>query len=355
MPGVPKVGKIGKILNKDLVPFTRQLASMSAAGMTIMDSVMTLEANTKNPEFRKVVTYLRETIEGGQPISDGMAEFPRIFDDMYVNMVRAGEQSGEFESILHRLALIVNSASKLRKKIKGALTYPIVVTSLALTIAFCLIQFVVPVFAKMFSDFGRPLPGLTQALVDMSEFTKNWWFVILPALAAAIWLFVRWKRTEAGRLKFDTFKLRIPVMGELAQKGAVARLCRLLSEMLGAGMPILKALKVVSGAFGNRALELGILAARDEVEQGRMLHVALEGKPFMPDMLVRMLAAGEKSGRMQDMLGSVADTYEDEVEAMIAQLTALMEPFIMIFMGLIIGTIVVALFLPIFQLGSVVG
>ena len=353
MAGVPKVGKVKKILEKDLVPFTRQLSSMIGAGMSLMDSIVTIEHGIRNPEFRKCVVYMREQVEQGSALSVAMSAYPKIFDQMYVNMVIAGEQSGHFDGILRRLTTIIQDTASLRRKIKSALTYPKVVVSISLLIAGGLIQFVVPTFGNMFKDFGRPLPGLTQALLDIAEFVKAYWYIVLGVGAVVLFAFRKWVGTESGRLAWDGFKLRIPVFGELALKGAIARFSRLLGEMLNAGIPILKALEVVSGSLDNRVLEKSVLDARTEVEQGRQLNVALEGKPFMPDMMVRMIAAGERSGRMQDMLDSVATTYDEEVSVMIASLTALMEPFIMVAMGAIIGTIVIALFLPIFQLPSV--
>lgn len=353
MSDIPKIGKVKKILEKDLVPFTRQLSSMIGAGMSLMDAIMTIEHGIRNPEFRKCVGYLREKVEQGAALSVAMAAFPKVFDQMYVNMVIAGEQSGNFDGILRRLTTIIQDAASLRRKIKSALTYPKVVVSIALLIAGGLIQFVVPTFGNMFKDFGRPLPGLTQALLDIAEFVKAYWYYVLGGIVFAVIAFRKWVGTASGRLIWDAFTLRIPIFGELALKGAIARFSRLLGEMLSAGIPILKALEVVSGSLDNHVLEKSVLDARAEVEQGNPLNVALNGKPFMPDMMVRMIAAGEKSGRMQDMLDSVASTYDEEVAVMIASLTALMEPFIMVAMGAIIGTIVIALFLPIFQLPSV--
>ena len=326
---------------------------MLAAGMTILAAIQTLEEQCENPEFRKVLQHLGKVIEGGSPISDGLAEYAQLFDDMYVNMVIAGEQSGEFAPILRRLGLILSSASRLQRKVKSAMTYPTVIVCIAFVLAGGLIQFVVPIFAEMFSDFGKQLPWLTQKLVNISDFVKSWWYVILPACAVAIGVIRSWKRTTAGRLKWDEWKLRLPVFGVLNQKVAIGRFCRLLAQMVAAGVPILKALKVVAGSLGNTVLEKSILAARQEVEQGNQMSPSLEGKPYIPVLMVRMLAAGEKSGKVEEMLDSVADAYDEEVESMLSTLTSLMEPFLMVFLGLIIGTIVLAMFLPIFNLASV--
>ena len=352
MAEVPKIKGAKKIAANEVIPFTRQLASMIGAGMPILPTMQTLEEQCANPEFKKVLTHMRATIEGGEPISKSLAAFPKIFDDMYVNMVVAGEQSGEFAGILKRLASILGSASRLRKKVKSAMTYPTVIVSIALLLAAGLIQFVVPVFAEMFSGFGKELPWLTQKLVDVSQFVKNWWYIIGGVIVGGVFIFKRWKSTNAGHLAFDRFKLKLPVFGILNQKAAIGRFCRLLAQMVAAGVPILKSLEVVAGSLDNFVLENSVLAARREVEQGNQLSPSLQGKPFMPVLMIRMLAAGEKAGKVEDMLESVADSYDEEVEVMLATLTSLMEPFLMVFLGAIIGTIVTAMFLPIFNLGS---
>ena len=352
MAEVPKIRRARKIAATEVIPFTRQLASMIGAGMPILPAIQTLEEQCANPEFKKVLSHMLATIEGGNPISQSLAAFPVLFDDMYVNMVIAGEQSGEFAGILKRLATILGSASRLRKKVKSAMTYPTVIISIALLMAGGLIQFVVPVFAEMFSGFGKPLPALTQTLVDISEFVKGNWYYLLGGLVVAVFVFKKWKATKKGRYQFDELKLKLPVFGQLTLKSSIGRFCRLLAQMTNAGVPILKSLKVVAMSIGNHVLEESILAARKEVEQGNQLNIALDGKPYMPIIMVRMIAAGEKAGRLEDMLDSVADAYDEEVEAMLATLTALMEPFLMVFLGVVIGTIVLAMFLPIFNMGS---
>ena len=355
MADIPKIKGVKKIVAKEVIPFTRQLASMIGAGMPILTTMQTLEEQCDNPEFKKVLMHIRATIEGGEPMSRALSAFPKVFDDMYVNMVVAGEQSGEFAGILKRLAAILTSSSRLRKKVKSAMTYPTVIISIALIMSACLIQFVVPIFAEMFSGFGKPLPALTQSLVDISEFVKGNWYFVIGGVAVFVFLFKRWKATAKGRYQFDEMKLKMPVFGQLNLKSSIGRFCRILAQMTNAGVPILKSLKVVAGSIGNHVLEESILAARKEVEQGNQLNIALDGKPYMPIIMVRMIAAGEKAGRLEDMLDSVADSYDEEVEAMLTTLTALMEPFLMVFLGAVIGTIVLAMFLPIFNMGSLAG
>ena len=352
MADIPKIKGAKKIAKTEVVPFTRQLASMIGAGMPILSTIQTLEEQCSNPEFKKVLTHLKDTIEGGDPLSRGLAAFPALFDDMYVNMVVAGEQSGEFAGILKRLGSIMQATARLRGKVKSAMTYPTVIVSIALLLAAGLIQFVVPIFAEMFSGFGKPLPALTQTLVDISDFVKGNWYYVLGAVVVAVVSFRKWKSTERGHYQFDEFKLKMPVFGQLNLKSGIGRFCRLLAQMTNAGVPILKSLEVVARSVGNRVLEKSILDARKEVEQGNQLNVALDGKPYMPIIMVRMIAAGEKAGKVEDMLDSVADSYDEEVEALLSTLTALMEPFLMVFLGAIIGTIVMAMFMPIFNMGS---
>jgi len=352
MAGVIKIKGAKKIVQKELVPFTKQLASMNGAGMSILTTMQTLEEQCEQPEFKKVLQHILKSIEGGEPMSKGLAAFPQIFDEMYVNMVLAGEQSGEFAGILKRLAAILQSGSRLRQKVKSAMTYPTVILSIALLMCWGLIQFIVPIFAEMFSGFGKDLPALTQLMVDISDFGKNWWYVIIPCIAGAIYAFKQWKKTERGRYKFDEFMLKMPVFGQLNLKSSIGRFTRLLAQMINAGVPILKSLDVVAGSLGNHVLERSVLLARKEVEQGNQLNTALTGKPYMPVLMIRMIAAGEKAGRMEDMLNSVADAYDEEVETLLSTLTSLMEPFLMVFLGAIIGTVVMAMFMPIFNMGS---
>lgn len=350
-----KVGGIGQIKKKELIPFTRQTASMLNAGMSILSSVSTLEEQTSHAGFRIVLRNLRENIESGMPFSDGLRLFPRIFDDMYVNMVAAGEKSGQFAAVLKRLAIMMDASARLLRKVKSAMAYPIVVLSLALVIAAGIITFVVPVFKEMFAGFGSKLPLPTQILVDMSNFIRHNWYYLLGGIGATVFFFKKWLASASGRYKFDHLLLKLPVFGDLTQKVAVARFCRLFAQMLSSGVPILDAMQVVARSMGNKVIEAAILSARSGIEQGNTLSSSLENKPCLPVLMIRMIAAGEKSGRIDEMLESVADTYDDEVETTLATLTSLMEPLLMVFLGVLIGGIVVALFLPIFKLGTVVG
>jgi type IV pilus assembly protein PilC len=355
-PRLPRVRISGvrQIKKRELIPFTRQTASMLNAGMSILSAISTLEEQCAHVGFRIVLRSLRESIESGEPFSQGLRMFPRIFDDMYVNMVSAGEKSGQFAVVLKRLAIMMDASARLLRKVKSALTYPIVVLSLALLIASGLITFVVPVFKEMFEGFGASLPGPTQLLVTTSDFIRAHFLLVLDVLITVGFVFRKWQQSPSGRLSFDRFVLKLPIFGPLMQKVAVARFCRLFAQMLTSGVPILDAMHVVAKSMGNKVIELAILSSRAGVEQGNTLSASLEGKPCLPLLMIRMIAAGEKSGRIDEMLESVAETYDDEVEVTLATLTSLMEPFLMVFLGIVIGGIVIAMFLPIFKIGTVV-
>ncbi len=347
-----KVRGARRIVKRELVPFTKQLASMNGAGLSILTTLQTLEEQAENPEFKHLLKQLLKTIESGEPLSKGLSEYPQVFDELYINMTMAGEQSGQFALVMRRLASILENSARLRRRVKSAMAYPTVVLSIAVLLCWGLIQFVVPTFAEMFADAGKPLPALTQALVDFADFIKHRWSFVIGAMVLGVGGFRRWRRTERGRFAFDEFMLKVPVFGELRHKASIGRFARLLSQMMSAGVPILKALAVTAGSLDNYVLEKSIRDARLEVEQGNQLNTALAGKPYMPIILIRMIAAGEKSGQIDEMLTSVADAYDEEVETLLSTLTALMEPFLMVFLGGIIGTVVVAMFLPIFNMGS---
>lgn len=349
-----RVSGIGQIKKRELIPFTRQMASMLNAGMSILSAISTLQEQTAHPGFKFVLKTIRDNVESGMPFSEGLRVFPKVFDEMYVNMVAAGEKSGQFAIVLKRLAVMMDASARLMRKVKSALTYPCVVLSLALIIAAGMVTFVVPVFKEMFAGFGAKLPAPTQLLVTLSDFIRGHWIVLVSVITVSIFGLRKWLATPAGRVKFDQFMLKLPVFGPLTQKVAVSRFCHLFAQMLTSGVPILDAMQIVAKSMGNKIIEAAILSARSGVEQGNTLSSSLEGKPCLPVLMIRMIAAGEKSGRIDEMLESVGETYDDEVEVTLATLTSLMEPFLMVFLGVVIGGIVVAMFLPIFKLGTVV-
>lgn len=350
-----RVTGVKRIVNSELVPFSRQLASMLRAGMSLVVSLATIEEQVAHPGFRGVVTSVRETVEGGGSFSDGLTRFPKIFDDLYVNIVRSGERSGQFAEAMARLSTLLDASAKLKRKVKSALAYPTIVMTMALSIAAAMIIFVMPIFAGMFADFGQKLPGPTQFLMNTSDFIRGYWWLILIVAGGCFYAFKAWKKTDRGAFLFDRFKLRLPVFGALNQRVSVARFASIFSQMIHSGVPILDALRIVASACGNRVVGLSILEARNTVEQGEPLSRGLERKEGIPLLVVRMVAAGERSGKLDDMLDNIAQTYEDEVETMLATLTSLMEPILMAFLGVLIGGIVISMYLPIFKMSSIVG
>ncbi len=349
-----KIRGAQKIIRTDLPPFSRQMAAMLSAGMPIVASLETLEEQALNPNFKIALGEVKRSIEGGASFSESLQQLPEIFDVLYVNMVRAGEQSGQFAETMKRIGELLEATARLRRKVKSAMTYPIVVLTMALVIATGMIIFIVPVFASMFQDFGGKLPAPTQFLVDLSSGIKHYAVIIVPSIILAVWGFRKWKKTLAGAWAMDRFALKAPVIGVLVQKVAVARFSRTLSQLVQSGVPILNALEIVAKAAGNLVIESAIMDARRAVEHGDTLSSGLDGKECIPTLMVRMLAAGEKTGKVDEMLASVADTFDDEVETMLASLTSLLEPLLMVFLGVIIGGIVVCMFLPIFKMTEVI-
>ena len=343
-----------KIQSQELPNFTRQIAAMMGAGVPIVASLDALEQQTLNPNFKTVLHDVKLAIEAGASFSEALAQFPAVFDDLYVNMVRSGEAGGQLSESMVRVAGFLESSAKLRRKVKSAMTYPIIVLCVALTIALGMVIFIVPIFASLFKDLGAKLPAPTQFLVNMSDFLRHYAIILVPCIFGASWAFKKWAKTETGHFAMDRFYLQAPVFGTLVMKVAMARFARTLAQLIRSGVPILSALETVAGATGNKVVGKAIMEARTSVERGEPLSSALTGKACIPNMLLRMMAAGEQTGRVDDMMDSVADFYDSEVESALSGLTALIEPLLMVFLGVVVGGILVGLFMPIFRLGEVV-
>jgi len=353
----PKKGYVPgarKIVDRELPAFSRQLAAMLSAGMPIVTSLDTLAEQANSPNMRGLILALKESIEAGRSLSEAVARFPSVFNDLYVNMVRGGEASGMLPETISRLASLLEDSAKLRRKVKSAMTYPIIVLSIALIITVGLITFIVPVFAGMYKEFGSELPGPTQFLVDLSQSFRRWGPYALVFLILGIFLFKRWKATPAGGYAVDRILIHMPLFGPLILKVAVARFARVFSQLIKSGVPIMEALQIVAGAGGNKVIEKAILTGRNFVERGETLSAGLAEEPLLPKMLVRMLAAGEKTGKMDEMMESLAGFYEDEVNAAIAGLTSMIEPLLMVFLGVVVGGIMVCMFLPIFRMAEAI-
>ncbi len=343
-----------KIVLELLPGFSRQLGAMLSAGMPIVASLEAQEEQTDNPNFKAVIRQVRLTIENGAALSEGLRLFPSIFDDLYCNMVKGGETGGQIAETIQRLAGFLESSARLRRKVKSALMYPTIVLCIALALAVAMIVFIVPVFGSMFADFGAELPGPTQFLMNVSDKVKQFGVFIVFLVAGGVVLFKKWKNTPQGAYQFDAFVLRFPVFGELAIKVASARFARSFGEMIRSGVPIMSALDIVSGATGNKVTDSIVAKMRKSVEIGDPLSAAMINQTTFPIALTRMLQAGEKTGRIDEMMDNIADFYDDEVETMLSGLTSLMEPLLMVFLGVVIGGIVLCMFLPIFKMGEIV-
>ena len=351
---LPLVRGAKKIRQKELSIFTRQIAAMLSSGMPLVQALTAMEEQTENKNFKQVVAGVRSRVEGGMMYSESLAYYPSVFDELYVNMMRAGEIGGILPDTCERVATFLESSNRLLAKVKSALMYPSVVIAVAMILATALIMFVVPVFVSMFADFDAKLPGLTQALLDFSHLLTGYWYIAITVVAGLVYGFKRYYRTDRGQYNIDKLKLKVPGVGELATKVAISRFASTFAQLMHSGVQIVESLEIVGLATGNRVIGDSLLNARKTIEEGQPLSQALEPNPYYPRMLIHMLAAGEKSGQVEEMMDKVSEFYDSEVETMLAGLTSLIEPLLMVFVGIIIGTIVVAMFLPIFKMSEIV-
>ncbi len=343
-----------KIRLKELPIFTRQLSAMLSSGMPLVQSVVALEEQTENKQFEKVLNGVRTMVEGGSMYSDSLENFPQVFDELYVNMMRAGETGGMLAETCDRVAVFLEDSNRLRGKVKSAMMYPTVVMSVALTISTCLIIWVVPVFAGMFGGFGAELPGPTQALMNVSEFIKGYWYIVVAAIAAGIYSIRRYAATESGAIAIDRMKLHFPMLGTLARKIAITRFSSTFAQLMSSGVPIIQAMSIVGVATGNKVIGKAILDARESVEQGNTISSTLKENTEFPSMLIHMLNAGEQTGKMEEMLSKLSEFYQEEVNTMLEGLTSMLEPLLMVVIGVLIGGIVLCMFLPIFKMSELV-
>ena len=343
-----------KVTGKDIVIFTRQMSTMIDAGLPLVQCLEILEKQQSNPTFKKVLGDVRIDVESGSTLADAMRKHPKVFDKLFTNMIEAGETGGILDTILSRLAAFMEKSMALKKRIKGAMTYPTICLAIAVLILGIILVFVVPVFKKMFEDFGSTLPAPTQFVVDMSDFFKsNTVYMIIAAVLVGV-LFKKVYSTEKGQLFFDRTFLRLPVVGILIRKVAVAKFTRTLSTMLQSGVPILEALQVVARTAGNKIIERAVIRTGDAIAEGRPIAEPLEESGVFPNMVVQMINVGESVGALDTMLEKIADFYDEEVDQAVDNLTAMIEPFMMVFLGGMIGGLVVAMYLPIFKIASVV-
>jgi len=343
-----------KIVLNELPMFTRQLGAMLSAGMPLVQTLSALEAQITNKVFKQVVAGIRLQIEGGSMFSEALCQYPSIFNELYVSLIRAGESGGILTESAEQIATFLEANGKLRRKVKSAMMYPLIVMSLALVLATGMITFIVPVFAGIYKDFGGQLPAPTQVLVNISNLLRHNGLVVIIVLAVLVYVLRRYRKSPQGAYQWDSFRLRFPIVGVLARKIAVARFASTFAQLIHSGVPILKGLEVVATATGNLVLGKVLLNSRAVVERGEVLSKALRQSGQFPPILIHMLAAGEHTGKMDEMLNKIAEFYDDEVSTSLAGLTSMIEPLLMIFLGVVIGGIVICMFLPIFKMSEIV-
>ena len=354
-----KVGKKGKTAGgkvglADLVIFTRQLATMIDAGLAMVQSLQALADQTSNKVMRDVIKDVTTRVEGGDNFSEALKKHPKAFSRLYVSMVSAGEKGGLLAEILARLATYLENTARLRKKVKSALMYPTVVTVVAILITTFLLVKVVPVFGDIYSGFGAKLPAPTLALINISNFVKHYllWFIVAGGLGVYGWL--AFIKTPAGREFWDGRRIKLPIFGGIAHKICLARFTRTLASLIRSGVPILEVLQIVSQTVGNVVMEKAISKAASDIERGETISSALGKHPVFPSMVIRMITAGEQTGKIDDMLERISDFLDEEIENVLSGLTSMIEPILIVFLGVVVGGMVICMFLPIFKLSEVV-
>ena len=344
-----------KVHTTDVVVFARQFSTMINAGLPLIQCLDILQAQQENKTFKKMLRHIKETVEGGSTLADALGKYPNVFDDLFVNMVAAGETGGILDTILDRLSEYMEKAMKLKKKVKSAMTYPIIVLCIAVLVIGVIMVFVIPVFEKMFADFGGALPGPTQIVVNASRFIRDNVLYMIGAVVVFLFAFKRYYRTEKGRALVDDYLLKLPIFGLLLRKVAVAKLTRTLGTMVSSGVPILDALDITAKTSGNKTVESAIYKVRSAISEGRTMADPLAESGVFPSMVCQMVAVGESTGALDAMLSKIADYYDDEVDAAVDSLTSMIEPFMMVFLGVTIGGLVVSMYLPIFKMAGMVG
>jgi len=344
-----------KITTSDIAIFSRQLATMLAAGIPLVQAFEIVGAGHENASMQKLILAIKTDVEGGSALAEALAKHPLYFDDLFVNLVEAGEQAGALETLLEKVATYKEKTEAIKKKIKKALTYPMAVLVVAFVVTIILLIFVIPAFEDLFKGFGADLPAFTRMVVDLSQFVRNQGWILAGMAGGAIYAFSYFKkRSRPMRHFLDRLILKTPVIGPIMEKAAIARYARTLSTMFSAGVPLVEALDSVAGATGNIVFEVGVLQMKDEVATGQRLQQAMENTDLFPNMVIQMIAVGEESGSLDEMSSKVADFYEDDVDNAVDNLSSLLEPMIMAILGILVGGLVIAMYLPIFKMGSVI-
>jgi type IV pilus assembly protein PilC len=344
----------GKVSLSDLVVFTRQLATMIDAGIAIVQALQALAEQTPNKAMRDVLNDVCSRVQSGESYSEALQKHPKVFNRLYVSMISAGEKGGMIADIMARLATYLENTERLRKKVKTALMYPTAVTVVAIGITTFLLIKVIPVFKDVYSGFGAKLPGPTQVLMDISDLVRHWFVLLLILAAAAIWGWLSFIKTKAGLEFWDARRIKLPIFGSIAHKICLARFTRTLASLIRSGVPILEVLQIVSQTVGNVIMEKAIKTAMGDIERGEGISAALGKNPIFPSMIIRMLSAGEQTGKIDEMLERVSNFLDGEIEATLSGLMSLLEPIMICVLGVLIGGMVICMFLPIFNLANIV-
>ncbi len=352
----PLFGSKGKkIIPKDIAVFSRQLATMMTAGVPLVQAFEIIGRGHEKPAMQELIMNIKNDVESGTALSHSLEKHPKYFDDLFCNLVDAGEQSGALETLLDKIATYKEKTEELKGKVKKALFYPTAVLVVAFIVSGILLLFVVPQFQELFQGFGADLPAFTQMVINLSEFMQAYWWLVLFGIGGLVFVFINTKkRSAAFRRGLDKASLKIPVVGQILEKSAIARFARTLATMFAAGVPLVEAMDSVAGATGNAIYQEATLRMKDEVATGTQLQQSMRSTGLFPNMVVQMVAIGEESGSLDEMLGKVADFYEQEVDNLVDGLSSLLEPLIMAILGVVVGGLVIAMYLPIFKLGAVV-
>ncbi|MCX7634167.1 MAG: type II secretion system F family protein [Syntrophales bacterium] len=343
------------VKEKEVVVFARIFATMINAGLPLIQCLDLLAQQEQNKTFKGIILAIKEDIEGGSTLCDALKKYPKVFDELFVNLVAAGESGGILDVILQRLSNYMEKAMKLKSKVKGAMTYPASVLVISIGVVTLLLLKVIPVFQKMFEGMGGELPGPTQFLVNASAFAQKYFLLMVGIVVAVGFAYKRFRATEKGTFIIDSLVLKAPVFGPLIKKVAVAKFTRTMSTMMSSGVPILEGLSIVSKTAGNVIIERALMETRKSIAEGKTIAEPLAATDIFPPMVVQMIAVGEATGALDAMLAKIADFYDDEVDAAVEAMTSLLEPFMMVFLGGVVGGMIIAMYLPIFKMASVVG
>jgi len=344
----------GRVRDKDLAIYTRQFSTMVDAGLPIAQCLTILGEQSESKTLRDTTSNIARDVEGGGTLADSFRKFPKTFDDLFTNMIQVGESGGVLDVVLQRLSGYIEKAAALKRKVKSAMVYPLTIISVAVLVIIFMMTFVIPTFASMFRNMGAELPLPTKIVLMISDFTQKYVLFIIAALAGFVFAFRKYYSTDQGSQVIDALMLKVPVVGMLIRKVAVARFTRTLGTLISSGVPILEGLRITARSAGNRVVEKAVMSARAAVTAGRTLAEPLRASPVFPPMVVHMISVGENTGALDQMLGKIADFYDDEVDAAVGALTSLLEPLMIVFLGVIVGGLVVAMYLPIFRMVTLI-